>query len=255
MEIERFNIGKIRISDINLPKALDIIENTLRQNQLGYICVTNSRTTHLANINESYCEIQNNSLLTIPDGMPLVWIAHNSGFKNVGRVSGPDLIEAVFKISREKNYSHYFYGSTPKTIFRMQSNLQKRFPGLEIKGAFSPPFQPLEKFDIDSLAKEINRLKPTFFWCGLGAPKQERLIALLQPKLDSTISLGVGLAFEYLGGTVKRAPLWMQKTGLEWLYRLAQQPKNIKRAIQPFSWIILRTLLSFRDKHVNRKSN
>jgi len=188
-------------------------------------------------------------LLSVPDGAPLVWIAHNKGLKTVGKVSGKDLMDALFQISVENNYSHYFFGSTPQTINLLQNQLKKDIRGINIKGAISPPFQPLEEFDIESLAKEINRLKPTFFWCGLGAPKQERFIAMLQPKLEKTICIGVGLAFEYVAGTVKRAPLWMQKSGLEWSYRLRQQPQNISRAIRPLSWILVQVIFSsFKQK-------
>jgi N-acetylglucosaminyldiphosphoundecaprenol N-acetyl-beta-D-mannosaminyltransferase len=213
-------------------------------NKPGYICVTNARTVHLANHNLEYCHIQNNSLLTVPDGAPLVWIARNKGFKDVGKVSGKDLMDAVFAVSAEKGYSHYFFGSTPYTIEQLTTNLQKQYSGIEIKGAVSPPFQPIEEFDIESLAKEINQLQPAFFWCGLGAPKQEQLNALLQPKLESTICVGVGLAFEYIAGTVKRAPKWMQRTGMEWLFRLLQQPKNIRRAIAPLTWIFIQLIKS-----------
>ncbi len=111
------------------------------------------------------------------------------------------------------------------------------YPSISIDDEVSPPFQPIDEFDVDTLALEINQKKPTFFWCGLGAPKQEKLIALLQPKLDSTICLGVGLAFEYIAGTVKRAPEWMRRSGLEWSYRLIQQPNNIKRALRPLIWV------------------
>jgi N-acetylglucosaminyldiphosphoundecaprenol N-acetyl-beta-D-mannosaminyltransferase len=244
MHLTRFKIQNIAISATNISHALTVIEQAVVNNKPGYICVTNARTTHLANHNTEYCHIQNNSLLTVPDGAPLVWIAHNKGFKQVGKVSGKDLMDALFAISAEKGYSHYFFGSTPYTIAQLTSNLQKKYSSIEIKGAVSPPFQPLEEFDIDRLAKEINQLQPTFFWCGLGAPKQERLNALLQPKLNSTICVGVGLAFEYIAGTTKRAPKWMQKTGTEWLFRLIQQPKKIKRAIVPLLWIFIQLIIS-----------
>lgn len=227
MNKQRFKIQNIAISATNIPHTLSVIEKAVVENKPGYICVTNARTTHLANHNEEYCRIQNSSLLTVPDGAPLVWIAHNKGFQDVGRVSGKDLMDALFAVSAEKGYSHYFFGSTPYAIEQLTTNLQKQYPGIVIKGAVSPPFQPLEEFDIESLAKELNQLQPTFFWCGLGAPKQERLNALLQPKLNVTICLGVGLAFEYIAGTVKRAPKWMHKTGMEGIYRLIQQPQRI----------------------------
>ena len=253
MTITRFNIDKILISNININTTIEAIDLAISNNKPGYICVTNSRTAYLANHNPEYCKIQNNSMLTIPDGTPLVWIAHKRGFDKVGRVSGPDLLNMLLSLSETKKYSHYFYGSSPQTIQLIENNIRKRYQTIDIKGLISPPFQPIESFNINELAIDLNRLKPTFFWCGLGAPKQERFIALLQPKLESTICIGVGLAFEYIAGTVKRAPTWMQKFGLEWLYRLAQQPKNIRRAIRPLSWIFTKLLTSSKEMNTYKQ--
>ena len=223
----RFLIDKIKISRVDMPTTLKTIQSAISSNQPGYICVTNSRTVYLANHDPDYCIVQNNSLLTVPDGMPLVWIANNLGFHEVQKVSGKDLMDSIFSISSEFNYSHYFYGCSQNTIDLLQTNLKSLYPGILIKKAVSPPFQAVEDFDIDTLAEEIKILQPTFFWCGLGAPKQEQLMALLQPKLTNTICIGVGLAFEYFAGTVKRAPASISNMGLEWIYRLIQQPDRI----------------------------
>lgn len=243
---ERFFIDKIGVSKVNIFKTVNLIEENLKEKELGYICVTNSRTAYLANHEQEYLDIQNNSFLTVPDGAPLVWIAHNRGLQNVGKVSGKNLMDAIFKISVEKGYSHYFYGCSQNTIDLLQKNLNEQYPGLEIKAAVSPPFQPLESYDIKGLAQEVNELNPTFFWCGLGAPKQERLMALLQPKLETTICVGVGLAFEYFAGTVKRVPNKIEKLGLEWFYRCFQQPIKARRFIVPFFWILIRIIKSKR---------
>ena len=226
--IERFKIDKVGVSAVNLEQALDYIDQCIEEKKYGYICAIEARTVHHANHNEEYCNIQNNSLLTCPDGAPLTIIARNQGFEHVSRVCGPDLFPAVLERSKEKGYSHYFFGSTPDTIEKMKVKMAKEFPMLELKGAVSPPFQPLEEFDIDGLAKEINELKPTFFWCGLGAPKQEYIVSRLQPKLDSTICAAVGLVFDYFADNVKRPPNFMRKTGMEGIYRLSQQPEKIK---------------------------
>lgn len=248
MKSSRFSVNNIAISITSISHALSVIEQSLEQNKLGYICVTNSRTAYIANHDEKYCHIQNDSLLTVPDGMPLVWIARNLGFDEVERVSGKELMDALFEISVEKGYSHYFFGSTPHTISQLQKNLCNDYPGLKIEGAVSPPFQPIEEFNIETLAGEINMLKPTFFWCGLGAPKQERLIAMLQPRLESTICVGVGLAFEYISGTVKRAPSRIQKSGLEGIYNISRSMTRAKRFAPPFFWILIQLAKSYKHK-------
>ena len=240
----RYQIGKIKICVTNLEMTLSFLKRCIQNNNTGYICVTNSRTSFLANRDLDYCHIQNNSLLTVPDGIPLVWIAKNNGYEEVGKVSGKDLMDAIFKESVKNGYSHFFYGCSKDTIKLMKSKLLAKYPKLYIKAAISPPFQPLEDYDIKSLANDINKLNPTFFWCGLGAPKQEYIISLLQPHLKSTICVGVGLAFEYFAGNVKRVPRKVEKYGLEWLFRCIQQPIKARRFIMPLLWIIPKILKS-----------
>lgn len=251
MTLKRFTVGKVHISRCDIPRTLSYIEQSINTGNINYICVTCARAAYTANKYKDYCQIQNNSLLTVPDGTPLVWIAKNYGLKDVSRVNGHDLMKALFAISTEKGYSHYFYGNTPSVIRTLTEKLTSQYPRLDIKKAVSPPFQPLEDFDIDALAEELNTLKPTFFWCGLSAPKQERFNALLQPKLVSTICIGVGLAFENIAGTVKRAPLWMQKAGLEWAFRYAQTPHKFGRTIIPYLWIAGKLIQSFIIKPKN----
>lgn len=163
-------------------------------------------------------------------------------------------MESLFTVSGDKGYTHYFYGSNQSTLTAFAEKLQRRFSGLVVKGLVAPPFQPLEAFDIDALAQEMNQLKPTFFWVGLGAPKQERLMALLQPKLTHTISIGVGLAFDYFAGNVARPPNWIQRSGLEWAWRLSFQPAKIGRFSKPFFWFLALYLKSYLQQNESGKS-
>ena len=236
--MERYSIGKFNVSNVTLQKVLCFVADALSTKKLGYICVSNARVAYQSNHDSQYCAIQNNSLLTVPDGKPLVWIAHNQGYKDVRQVAGNELFNALLAESSKHGYTHYFYGSTPSTIERMKERVANEYPCAKIVGAVSPPFQPIEAYKIDQLAEEINKCSPTFFWVGLGAPKQERLMALLQPKLKNTICIGVGLVFEYYAGTVKRAPKWARKMGLEWLIRTTQQPKRLMMFTRPFIWTI-----------------
>lgn len=224
---KRFIIEKTGVSSVNLEEATRALVAFIEDKKFGYVCVTNSRSLYIANHDPIYCSVQNNSLLTVPDGIPLVWIAHNLGFNNVDKVSGKALMDEILKLSVRRNFTHYFFGSTPETLEKMKRNVLGQYGLIDIKGMESPPFQPIEAFDLDELAEVINTLRPTFFWCGLGAPKQELLMAKLQPLLEETICVGVGLAFEYFSGTVKRAPAWMHKTGLEGVYRIMQQPERL----------------------------
>lgn len=244
--LERYNIGKFKVSRVNQQKVIDAINKAINSKNFGYICVSNSRVAYQSNHDPEYCAIQNNSFLTVPDGKPLVWIAHNKGFSDVGQVAGNELFHGLLKESEKEGYSHYFYGSTPSTINKMMKRVSSEYPNATIVDAISPPFQPIEAYDIDAIAKEVNRLAPTFFWVGLGAPKQERLMALLQPKLNSTICIGVGLVFEYYAGTVKRAPKWARKLGLEGVIRCIQQPKRLLNSslMIPMYWILCQLIKS-----------
>ena len=243
--MQRYSIGKFHVSRVNLQSAVAFLEQSLNDGCRGYVCVSNARVAYQSNHDPAYCEIQNNSLLTVPDGKPLVWIAHNQGLKDVGQVAGNELFHALLKESQTKGYSHFFLGSTPATIEAMRAKMASDYPSVELKGAVSPPFQPIEAYDIDKLAEEINAKAPTFFWVGLGAPKQERLMALLQPRLKSTICIGVGLVFEYYAGTVKRAPAWARKCGLEGIVNCVQQPvKRGKRFVKTFPWIAVQLIKS-----------
>jgi N-acetylglucosaminyldiphosphoundecaprenol N-acetyl-beta-D-mannosaminyltransferase len=245
--MERYLLdSRISVSRTNVQQTIERIEELRRDGVFGYLCHMDMRTAYLARHDESYRAIQNSSLMTFPDGMTLVWYARRMGYRDVGKVSGKDFMDAIFSVSLQRGYTHYFYGSTDETIELLRKNFVQNYPGVSVLGAVSPPFQPLEKFDIDGLAAELNRIRPTFFWCGLGAPKQERLIALLQPKLERTYCVGVGLAFEYVAGTVIRAPLWMREHGLEWVYRLSQQPGNIRRVVPPLLWMVRMLLLPAR---------
>lgn len=246
--MDRYPIGDFLVSKVNLNSTLNYIKKCVSAGRTGYICVSNARVAYMSNHDPEYCAIQNNSLLTVPDGKPLVWIAHNKGYEDVGQVAGNELFHTLLKESGKNGFSHYFYGSTQSTIDKMKARVASEYPEAKIVDAVSPPFQPIESYDIDSLADEINEKAPTFFWVGLGAPKQERLMALLQPRLKRTICIGVGLVFEYYAGTVKRAPGWARKLGLEGMYRLVQQPGRLKMFWRPFLWTIKMIIKS-------RKSN
>lgn len=240
--ISRYFIESLEISATSLPIASRFLLDSARAHPSGYICVADARSAHVANLDPEFCRILNNSLLTVPDGKSLVLYGRFSGAKGVERTSGPDLFRRMCKETEGTELTHYFYGGKPEVLKLMKEKVQARYPGLKIVGAVSPPFAPVEELANDAFVEEINRLKPSFVWIGLGAPKQEFFMDLVSPRLPHSILVGVGLVFDYEAGTVKRAPVWMQKLGLEWAIRLAQQPYRIHRAIRRFSWMIPRLI-------------
>ena len=143
--------------------------------------------------------------------------------KNISEIS---LMGEIFEISAKKGYRHYFYGSKEETLELLQKKLMEKYPEIQIAGMYSPPFRPLTEEEDKVIIERINETKPDFVWVGLGAPKQEKWMAAHQGKIDG-LMLGVGAGFDYYAENIKRAPMWMQKHNLEWVYRLVQDPKRL----------------------------
>ena len=173
--------------------------------------------------NKDYLNVQNSSLLSIPDGGPLSSVGRKRGFSEMQRTTGPDLLDEILKISVEKKYRHYFYGSTEDTLKKMQSKIKEKYGDVYIVGMYSPPFRNLTDEEDAQIIKDINNVNPDFVWVGLGAPKQENWMYEHKNRINA-LMVGVGAAFEYLAGNIKRAPICMQRLNLEWLYRLMQDP-------------------------------
>ena len=142
------------------------------------------------------------------------------------RTTGPDYLKEVLKISAEEGYRHYFYGSTEETLEKLKKHLEDEYPGVKVVGMYSPPFRALSETEDAEIIRMINQSDADFVWIGLGAPKQEYWMASHQRKIKGFM-VGVGAAFDYLAGNISRAPMWMQKANLEWLYRLLQEPKRL----------------------------
>lgn len=219
-------ILKTNIQVTDMQRTVSYLQEHLAELRGKYICVSNVHTTVMASRDEEYREIQNQAAMALPDGKPLTLVSRMRGFRNAGRVPGPDLMKELFKVSEKKGYTHYFYGSKKETLERLKDNLLAEFPSLKIVGMQSPPFRALtQEEDVRDVA-QINESGADFIWVGLGAPKQEQWMYCHQGQVCG-LMLGVGAGFDFHAGTVKRAPKWMQECCLEWLYRLMQDPKRL----------------------------
>jgi len=164
------------------------------------------------------------------DGLPLVWYAqavHRAKIKE--RVCGPELMLRCLDQGRTQGWKHFFLGGQEAVLTDLVSAMQSRFPGVAIVGWHSPPFRSLTTEEDEQLVALINQHQPDFLWVGLGAPKQEKWIATHLSRIPIPVQIGVGAAFDFHSGHVKRAPVWMQKSGLEWLFRILQDRRLIKR--------------------------
>ena len=225
-QIPTCNILGVNIAAINMEWLVEYLDKNLLDIKGDYICVSNVHTTVTSYEDASYCAVQNGGLMAIPDGGPLSTVGRRRGCKNMARTTGPSLMGEIFKISAKKGYRHYFYGSKQETLELLEKKLKENYPGIKIAGMYSPPFRPLTEEEDKAVIERINEANPDFVWIGLGAPKQEKWMAAHQGKIDG-LMLGVGAGFDYYSENIKRAPMWMQKHNLEWVYRLVQDPKRL----------------------------
>ena len=223
----RFNVLGIGISAINMSDALKTIENWVTHQKQHYVTVTGVHGVMESQSDENLRQIHNQAGMVTPDGMPMVWLGRSEGHNNMTRVCGPDMMLEVFKESVTKGYRHFFYGGNEGVPELLKTRLEEKFPGVKIVGTHSPPFRALTKSEEQNVINKINEAQPDIIWVGLSTPKQERWMASHIDQLEASVLIGVGAAFDFNAGLKKRAPIWMQKSGLEWLYRLLDEPKRL----------------------------
>jgi len=235
----RYNVLGVGVSALTLPQARDLVLAARGVLRLGYVCITPVHAVSEAQADPAFRKILNESFLTTPDGMPLVWL----GPPGVGRVYGPDLMLAVCDAGRAVGLKHYFYGGAPGVAELLREKLCARFPGLEVVGTFTPPYRPLNPDESAALRADVARVRPDVIWVGISTPKQERFMAENCEKLDAGLLIGVGAAFDFHSGRVRQAPRWMQRSGLEWLYRLCTEPRRLgPRYLKTNPLFVLRVL-------------
>ena len=226
-EIPRVNILGVGVTPVNLPQTINILEKWRVEGRREYVLCTSVHGLVEAQRDPEIRSALNRSGLTTEDGMPLVWWCQRSGYFNAGRVSGTDLLLAMCARAPQTGHRHYFYGGSPRVVEAMVSRLVARFPGLTIAGYRSPPFRPLTPEEAAADIRAINEARPDYVWVGLGMPKQDKWIVQHVGKIEAAALLGVGAAFDFVAGTKPRAPLWMQRSGFEWLFRLMTEPRRL----------------------------
>lgn len=222
------NIMGVNIAAINMDCLLKFTDEHIKELSGDYMCVSNVHTTVTSFEDADYCAVQNGGIMAIPDGGPLSSIGQKRGYMNMQRTTGPSYMSEILKFSAEKGWRHFLYGSTEETLIKLRGVLEKEYPGFQIAGTYSPPFRPLTEEEDEQIVEKINESTPDFIWVGLGAPKQENWMAAHQGRVHGFM-VGVGAGFDYLAGNIKRAPEWMQKSNMEWFFRLIQDPKRLFR--------------------------
>ena len=246
----RINVLGVAVSAINMDQALATIERWIRNGERHYVTVSGVHGVMESQRDESLRRIHNLAGLVTPDGMPLVWLGRLFGGSHVDRVYGPDLLLASCKRFAAFGCRHFFYGGKAGVADRLVERLTGRFPTLKVVGTYSPPFRPLTPAEDEELIERINGAAPDIVWVGLSTPKQERWMFDHIERLRVPALIGVGAAFDFHAGLVRQAPRLMQRSGTEWLFRLAVEPRRLwKRYLvnnPAFVWQLLLQITGLR---------
>ncbi len=227
--LRRVDVLGVGVSTINQDMALDEVTRWIETGERHYVCVTGVHGVMESQRDPELKAIHNASGLTTPDGMPMVWAGHKAGAAWMDRVYGPDLMLNVLTRAAERGWSSFLYGGKDGVPELLARKLAERIPGVTIAGSHSPPFRPLTEAEDAAIVDRINDSGAQLVWVGLSTPKQERWMAAHRERLTAPALFGVGAAFDFHAGLVPQAPPWMQRNGLEWLYRLTKEPKRLWR--------------------------
>jgi N-acetylglucosaminyldiphosphoundecaprenol N-acetyl-beta-D-mannosaminyltransferase len=220
----------VRVALIDYERTLDWIDAMASEDELGYVCVCNVHTVMASREDPELRAALMGSSLNVPDGQPLVWALNALGHSLTDRVYGPELMARACSRAAASGQRFYLYGGRNQgALVQLALNLRQRYPGIQIVGGYSPPHRPLTDEERSAVVAEINDARPDVVWVGIGVPKQEKWMAALRPMLDAPVLVGVGAAFDFHAGLVPQASPWMQRAGLEWAYRLAQEPRRLWR--------------------------
>jgi N-acetylglucosaminyldiphosphoundecaprenol N-acetyl-beta-D-mannosaminyltransferase len=211
-------------------RTIEWMDATIATRQRGYICVAAVHTVMACQEDRELRDAVLGSDLTVPDGQPLVWAMNALGHDLSSRVYGPDLMARYCERAALTGARMFLYGGRNQgALVQLALNLRTRYPGLNIVGGYAPPFRPLTGEEEDFVLDEINRSQADVVWVGIGVPKQEKWMAAMRGRLRAPVLVGVGAAFDFHAGLVSQAPRWMQSMGLEWAYRLLQEPGRLWR--------------------------
>lgn len=248
--IDWINVAGVRVSAVNLDDAVACVEDAVARGQRSYVCVRDVHGIVRCQQDAPLRAIHNRAFLVTPDGMPLVWALKCAGRHGTGRVYGPDLMLALFQSGCRTGRRHFLYGSTSETLDRLQARLLGRFPDANIVGTLSPPFRALSYDEQADVAAHINASGADIVWVGLSTPKQEYWMAQMRSRLQAPMLIGVGAAFDFHAGVKRQAPRFIQRSGFEWAFRLACEPRRLGRryavAIPRFIGLATAQLLGLR---------
>jgi N-acetylglucosaminyldiphosphoundecaprenol N-acetyl-beta-D-mannosaminyltransferase len=256
-EVKTVDLLGLTFPLVDYAKTLAIFEAWIDSNtrKAHQVCTVNVHTLTTCQRDPQLMGIMRRAALLTMDGQPLRWLANlKYGLKLKERVCGPDLMLRCFAEGQRCHWKHYLLGGAPQTLERLVAALSSQFPQATVVGYHSPPFRPLSQSELEAQIKAINQAAPDFLWVGLGAPKQEKWIDAHRDAINVPVQIGVGAAFDFISGNVARAPVWLQRFGLEWFFRTLRDPRRLwKRYLttnaQFFIWALMDLLRSKKSSY------
>jgi N-acetylglucosaminyldiphosphoundecaprenol N-acetyl-beta-D-mannosaminyltransferase len=225
----RISILSVPVHLVTMNQAVSVIVQRALTGEAQFVCMRDVHGIMLAQKDPSFLAVHRAAGLVLPDGMPLVWTARARGHRDIERVPGTDLMDALCAASVPLQLRHYFYGGKPGTAEALSTTMAARYKGLIVAGTSTPPFGDIPADEERAFVDAINAARPHIVWVGLSTPLQEHWMHAHVREIRGATLIGVGAAFDFQTGAVKRAPLWMQRNGLEWLHRLISEPRRLWR--------------------------
>jgi len=224
------NVLGVRVSAVDLNSAVDLCDKWIRTSKgNSYVCATGVHGIMEAHADSELRRILNRAMINVPDGMPMSWVGHLQGFRNMDRVFGPDLMMAMCRLSVDRGYRNFFYGGKPGVAGLLSETLQRKIPGLQVVGTYSPPFRRLNSDEEKEVLAQVRESRPHIVWVGLSTPKQERFMAQYVDSFQVPLMFGVGAAFDFHTGAIRDSAPWVKRAGLQWFHRLMQDPRRLWR--------------------------
>jgi N-acetylglucosaminyldiphosphoundecaprenol N-acetyl-beta-D-mannosaminyltransferase len=254
---DRGDVLGVKVSAITMDDATAAIDRWISEGHREYVCITGVHGVMECRRDPSLRKIHNEAGMVTPDGVPLVHFLRLTGNMRTRRVYGPDLMREMTAISGRRGYRQFYYGGSVGVAERLKRTLTRSTPELKVVGTYCPPFREITPAEDQAIVAMINAARPHIVWVGLSTPKQERWMAAHLGRIDAPVMIGVGAAFDFLAGTKRQAPKWMQRYGLEWLFRLCSEPRRLWRRyayivpgflILAASELVLRAVTAGRDK-------
>ena len=219
----------VKVSAVDMDRAVELADRWTATGSPGYVCLTGVHGVMEAQSDSALRRILNDAFLNNPDGMPMSWIGHLKGFRQMDRVYGPDFMTSMCRLSVERGYRNFLYGGNTGVAELLSETLRKRFPGLQVVGTYTPPFSRLTAEEEKEILSQVRQARPDILWVGLSTPKQEKFMAEYVDRLQVPLLVGVGAAFDYHTGRIRESPRWIKRAGMQWLHRLMQDPRRLWR--------------------------